>query len=268
MGLGAKKMKISIITPTLNRVNYLQACIESVVNQSHTAVEHVVVDGGSTDGTVELLRSMSAKYGDRIRWISQRDNGMSEAVNHGLQMASGDVTGWFGSDDKLAEGALATVADYFTKNPSALWLYGSYVMLDGRGNFLQMKRAKPYNYKRFLRTGFICGPSVFVRAELAREAGPVREDLKYVMDFEWCLRLAAIAEPHKLDPVLAYYSWHPGSLTMTRRLEQLDEGLRSSLDYASGPGERVVLTAANKFYKVRAWVRRVPWRLGLYPGRT
>jgi glycosyltransferase involved in cell wall biosynthesis len=249
-----------MITPTLNRVNYLRECIESVVKQSHDDVEHVVVDGSSTDGSVELLQSMSARYGDRIRWISQPDNGICQAVNRGFQMATGDVTGWIGSDDRLAEGALVTVARYFHENPSAQWLYGSYVILDSRGNFLQMKKAKPYNYKRFLRTCYICGPSVFVRTELAHRVSPVCEDLKYMADFEWYLRLAAAAEPHKLDPLLAYLRWYPGCLSFDRRLDQLDERLRISLNYVCGTSERARLTAAIKSRKLRA-------RFGLYPAR-
>jgi glycosyltransferase involved in cell wall biosynthesis len=251
-------LKISIITPALNRVKYLPECIESVLGQGYGYAEHVIVDGGSMDGTVEFLQSATVKYGDRIKWISQPDRGMSHAVNRGFKMASGDVIGWMGADDKLAKGTLSTVASYFAKNPAAFWLYGSFVIVDDQGNAIRNMRAKPFDRKRFLRTGYICGPSVFSRAELARKVGPVREDLKYAMDFEWYLRMAAIAQPHKLDAVLAYFSWHPGSITMDQRLAQLDEALRFSLPFASSPAERGILILSNKFYKLRAWARRLP----------
>ena len=261
-------MKISIVTPTLNRADYLSECIESVVNQKYDAVEHVIVDGGSTDGTIELLRSMTAKYGDRIRWSSQPDRGISHAVNRGFQMATGDVIGWIGSDDKLADGSLAKVAQCFLENPPALWLYGSFFILDGQGKFMRMKKAEPFNYRKFLRSGYICGPSVFVRKDFAQKAGPIREDLECAMDFEWCLRMAAVAEPYKLDEVLAGFRWHPGCVTMTRRLAQLDEGLKSSLPYAGSLTDRGLLILSNKFYKLRAWAWRLLWRFQLNASRA
>lgn len=261
-------MKFSIVTPTLNRMNYLRLCIESVIDQDYKDVEHVIVDAGSTDGTVPMLESLSARYGERIRWISEPDRGISDGVNKGFQMANGNVINWIGSDDKLANGALSTVASYLARNPAVLWLYGSFVIVDGQGNVMRNMRAKPFDRKRFLRSGYICGPSVFFRAELARKVGPVREDLKYAMDFELCLRMAAIAEPHKLDAVLAYFSFHPGSITMTRRLAQLDESLRFSLPFASSSTERGILILSNKFYKVRSWTRRLPWRLRGSLGRA
>lgn len=261
-------MRISIITPALNRAKWLPECIESVLGQGYDDAEHVVVDGGSTDGTVQVLQSATAKYGDKIRWISRPDRGISQAVNRGLEMATGDVIGWMGTDDRLASGALSTVASYFALNPSALWLYGSYLIVDDQGKILRNMRARPFDYGRFLRSGYICGPSVFTRSELARRAGPVREDMKYCMDYEWYVRIAVIAQPHKLDPVLGYFAWHDDCFTKTHRLDQLDEALRVSLPFASGRVERGSLILWNKFYKLRAWLRRLPWRLQASAGRA
>jgi len=253
-------VRFSIVTATLNRMKYLRECVESVFEQGYEDVEHVIVDGGSTDGTVPILESLSTRYGNRIRWISEPDRGISDGVNKGFQMVTGDVINWIGSDDKLAKGALPMVARYFDDHPAALWLYGSYVMIDGNGDFLQMRKATEFNYRRFLRTGYICGPSLFVRAELARRVGPVREDLLYAMDFEWCLRMAGVAPPHKLDPILAYFRWHPGSVSMARRMVQLDEGLAISLAYARSGSERAQVIAFNRTIKAMAWVRRQAWR--------
>ncbi len=253
-------MRFSIVTPTLNRMSYLRECIESVFEQDYEDVEHVIVDGGSTDGTVPMLESLSARHGNKIRWISEADRGISDGVNKGFQMVTGDVINWIGSDDKLAKGALAMVAAYFEKNPAALWLFGSYIMIDGKGEFLQMRKAAEFNYKRFLRTGNICGPSLFVRTELARRVGPVREDLLYAMDFEWCLRMAGVAPPHKLDPVLTYFRWHPGSVSRGQRMVQLDEGLAISLAYARNGLERARVIAFNRTMKAMSWVRRLAWR--------
>ncbi len=254
---------MSIITPTLNRLTYLRECVDSVLNQDYADLEHVIMDGGSSDGTVQFLEGLSSQYGNRIRWVSKPDKGISEAVNRGLELATGNVIGWIGSDDKLAPEALRTVAGYFTNHPDALWLYGSYVEIEGNGAVLRLKRAEEFDRRRFVRSGYICGPSVFVRTELARRVGPVREDLSYAMDFEWCLRIASIAPPHRLDTVLAYFRWHPGCITMARRSAQLDEGLALSLTYAQDRWERAQTLMFYKAVKILAWLRRLPWRLQL-----
>lgn len=254
-------VKFSIVTPTLNRATYLRECIESVFEQGYDDVEHVIVDGGSTDETVPMLKSLNARYGNRIRWISEPDHGISDGVNKGFQMVTGDVINWIGSDDKLANGTLATVAGYFDEHPKARWIYGSYDMIDAHGKFLQRRQATDFSYPRFLRSGYICGPSLFVTTDLVREVGPVREDLLYAMDFDWCLRMAGVSEPHKIDQVLTYFRWHPGSVSMGRRMVQLDEGLAISLAFARNSSERAQLIASNKVKKTLAWSRRLIWKL-------
>jgi GT2 family glycosyltransferase len=263
-----RPLKFSIVTPTLNRANYLWECIESVFEQGYEDVEHVIVDGGSTDGTVSMLESLNSRYGNRIRWISEPDRGISDGVNKGFQMASGDVINWIGSDDRLATGALSTVNRYFDEHPTARWIYGSYDMIGQKGQFLQRRTSSDFSYSRFLRSGYICGPSLFVRTELVRQVGPVREDLLYAMDFDWCLRMAGISEPHKLDSVLTFFRWHPGSVSMGRRMVQLDEGLAISLGYARGTTERARLVAFNKMMKSLSWARRMAWRLQPNISRT
>lgn len=254
-------MRVSIITPTLNRVGYLKESVESVVQQGYADLEHIVVDGASTDGTVELLKSLSAQYGNRLRWISQPDRGISEAVNRGFQMASGEILGWIGSDDRLAPDAVARVVGYFSDHHSAQWLYGGYAEIDAGGSFRRFKLAQPYDHKRFVRSGYICGPSVFVRAALARQVGPIREDLKYAMDFDWCLRMAAITHPHCLDAVLSYFRWHPGCITMRMRSAQIDEGQRLSLSYAANWWEGVHIVSFYRLAKGWAWFEHLRWRL-------
>ena len=254
-------MRVSLVTPTLSRVGYLKECVESVVQQDYADLEHIVVDGASTDGTVELLQSLGKQYGNRLRWLSQQDRGISEATNRGFKMATGEILGWIGSDDRLAPGAVARVAGYFTEHPSAQWLYGGYEEIDAAGKFRRFKLAQPYEHKRFIRTGYICGPSVFVRAGLARQVGPIREDLKYCMDFEWCLRMAAIAEPHRLDAVLAQFRWHAGGITMRMRSAQIDEGQTISLSYATNWLERAHIRAFYRKAKTWAWIKRLGWRI-------
>jgi glycosyltransferase involved in cell wall biosynthesis len=254
-------MRISIVTPTLNRAHYLRGCVESVLEQDYSDVEHVVVDGGSTDGTAALLRSLGARYGSRLRWVSRKDSGISDATNRGFEMASGDVLCTMGSDDRLLPGALARVASHFEQHPAVQWLYGGYQEIDTEGRFRRLRPARPYDRKRFIRTGYICGPSVFINSRIARQAGPWREDLKYCMDFEWLLRVAALADGRPLEAVLAQWRWHPGGITMRLRLAQLDEGLRVSLSYATGLLERAHIVLFYRLAKSWAWFKLFRWRL-------
>lgn len=251
-------LKFSIITATLNRLDLLKRCAQSVLEQDYERVEHVIVDGSSTDGTLEFLMSLSDQHGGRIRWISRKDKGISEAINTGLSIATGDVIGWMGSDDGLLPGALRTVSRYLEDHPEALWVYGSHFIVDENGRKLRTMRTKEFNHPRFIRSAYgnVCGPSVFVRRELARTVGPVREDLRYTMDYEWCLRLANIAKPHRIAEFLAYFGWHDGSITKFHRLAQLDEGMRVSQAYACSDLERKWIAGAYRFYKLRAWARR------------
>jgi glycosyltransferase involved in cell wall biosynthesis len=249
-------LKFSVITATLNRLDFLRKCTHSVLDQDYEQVEHVVVDGGSTDGTVEFLQSLSVQYGDRIRWVSGPDNGISDALNKGLGMATGDVISCMGSDDSLMPGALRVVSRHLEEAPGALWVYGSGVIVDEKGRRIRLRRAKEFRHALFIRTCLFFGPSVFVRRELALRGGPLREDLKYAMDYEWYLRLATIAAPHKVDDVLSSFGWHRGSVTSAQRLAQLDESLDISRSYARGGWEKAYITAAYKFYKVRAWAWR------------
>lgn len=257
----ATPMKFSVITATLNRLEFLKKCTASVLDQGYEHVEHVIVDGASRDGTVEFLKNLSAHHGEKVRWSSRPDGGISEAINTGLSMATGDVLSWMGSDDALLPGALRSVHDYLTGHPGALWLYGSGDIVDERGCRVRVMKARAFDRRRFVRTCLFFGPSVFVRRELALRVGPLREDLKYAMDYEWYLRLMNIAAPHKLDERLACFGWHRGSVTSGQRLAQLDETREISKAQARGGLERTGISALYFFYKTRAWARRSAFRM-------
>jgi glycosyltransferase involved in cell wall biosynthesis len=258
-------LKISVVTPTLNRLNYLRECVESVLEQDYEPLEHVIVDGASTDGTVKYLESLHARYGDRIRWVSQPDSGISEAVNRGLRMARGDAINWIGSDDRMAPGAARTVAEYFLRHPEVLWLYGSYAEIDEAGRTRRLKKAPPYDRVRFLQTGYLCGPSVYVRMDLAKRAGLIREDLRYAMDYEWLLRMSEIAAPHSIEDVLAYFRWHSGCVTKTQRSAQIDEGSRVALRFARSRGERFLIAMAVLQNRCKSWLKPLFWDRFFHP---
>lgn len=228
-----------------------------MLGQEYENCEHVIVDGGSTDGSVEFLKRLSEEHGDKVRWVSGRDNGISDAINKGIRIATGDVISWMGSDDTLLPGALTIVSEYLNSHHEALWLYGGGDIVDQTGHVVRLMRASAFDRRRFTRTCLFFGPSVFVRRHLAQRVGPLREDLRYAMDYEWYLRLMDAATPHRLDNRLACFGWHRGSVTSSQRLAQLDESRAISQSYARNRPERIWIGALYAFYKGRAWTRRV-----------
>src|SRR3972149_511511 len=118
------KPLVSIITMVLNGVKYLEECIQSVLTQNYPHIEHIFVDGGSTDGTVEILTKYQTKYPNRIRFISEPDKGPGDAWNKGIRMAKGEIFGFLGSDDVSEPGAIISVVEFFKSNPDAYFVFG------------------------------------------------------------------------------------------------------------------------------------------------
>lgn len=160
--------------------------MNSVLAQAGAAVEYIVIDGDSTDGSIDTI----AKHGDRLAfWISERDDGQSEALNKGLRRATGDIVGWLCSDDVLLPGALSRVVEIFEKNPEVDAVYGNAVLIDTAGNIFRPKRE--INFHPWLLVGdhnYIPQPAMFWRRCIHERIGYLREDLHYTMDLELWLR--------------------------------------------------------------------------------
>lgn len=221
-------MKFSIITPSLNQCRYLNQTLRSILSQTGDfALEAIVIDGGSSDGTLELLRACDDP---RLIWTSQADRGQAHAINLGLARASGDVVAWLNSDDFYAPGALAAVADAFTAAPHAMWLIGRCTIIDADGREIRaaITRYKDgalrrYSRRLLLRENFISQPAVFWRRGFGQRIGPLDESLHYTMDYDLWLRMAGQSVPLRLDRVLAKFRIHPSSKSGRRDRRQFDE---------------------------------------------
>ena len=143
--------RISIIVPSLNQGHFISETLESILSQSHKPHEVIVVDGGSLDDTLEILKS----YGDRIKWSSGPDSGQSNAINKGFTMVSGDVVSFLNSDDTFEPGALMTVATFFSEHANAVWVSGKCRMIDAKGT---ATRSFVENYKHFWARYFSANP--------------------------------------------------------------------------------------------------------------
>ncbi len=178
--------RISIVTPSLNQVAYIQDAIESVRSQKYPNVEHLVIDGGSTDGTVELLR----KYPD-VRWLSEPDKGQADAVSKGFQMATGDILGWLNTDDYYLPGAFATVADRFAADPAPDVAYGEIWYVDKQKRFIRHKREHRFDYRVLLYYDcYIPSAATFYSRRIVDDGVVLSPDFRVCMDYEYFLRLA------------------------------------------------------------------------------
>ncbi len=179
------QLSISLVTPTLNRASFLPPTIDSVLQQAYPGLDFLVVDGGSTDGTLELLRS----YGDRLRWISEADSGQTEAINKGWRLTQGEIVGWLNSDDLLYPAALERVSAFFAGHPEIDFVYGDCDMIAESGQVTGAYPAKPYDYQRLLFENYIPQPATFLRRRLLEQEGWLDEGLDFVMDYDYWLRI-------------------------------------------------------------------------------
>lgn len=199
--------KISIVTPSFNQGQFLRDNILSVVNQGYPDSEHLVIDGGSTDSTVDVLRS----FEDRIDyWVSEPDRGQSHALNKGLEVATGEIIGWQNSDDFYLPGAFREAGSIFRDYPAVDVLYGDYLYVDEEGHVKGSKKYAPlFSIGEYIYVGAnISNQSVFFRKSVLERAGGFEENLHLAMDFDLFLRLAAFARFRHVRAYLGGYRIH------------------------------------------------------------
>ena len=142
-------LSLSIITPSYNQGKFIEECLLSVKQQNYPALEHIVIDGGSTDGTLEILKQYSRQSGwGHLKWIWEPDRGQSDALNKGFRLATGDVIGWLNSDDIYLPGSFQAIANAFQERQSVDLIYGDYLMIDEAGKLLQTRRE--VSFSRFI----------------------------------------------------------------------------------------------------------------------
>jgi glycosyltransferase involved in cell wall biosynthesis len=182
-----ESLKISVITPSFNQVAFIEENIRSVLAQEYANIEHIVVDGGSTDGTVEILK----RY-HHLRWVSEPDRGQTHALNKGFKMATGDVFGWVNSDDSYCPDILRGVAERF-QNPATMVVCGDGYEIDERGAVthpMSSGRVSPERLIQYWKWDYeFIQPAFFFRRTVFDEVGYLDESLYYAMDMEFFIRL-------------------------------------------------------------------------------
>ncbi len=176
--------QVCVITPSFNQGRFIERTIESVLTQKVDALDYVVMDGGSDDQTVEVLRS----FQDRLRWVSEPDRGQTHAVNKGLVATGAGIIGWLNSDDVYFPGALETIRTFFDNNPEVDLVYGQAHHIGEDDEFLENYPTEPWDAERLSETCFLCQPATFFRRRLVERIGPLDETLQFCMDYEFWLR--------------------------------------------------------------------------------
>jgi len=180
---------VSIITPSYNQAPFIEETILSVINQDYPFVEHVIVDGGSTDGSVEIIQAYARRYPHRIRWVSEPDQGQADAINKGFRMSSGEIVAWLNSDDiYLFRSTLDEVVEAFSRMPEADVIYGDAVLISADGRLLKVMCWPAFKYDWLLRGCRLTQPAVFLRRRVV-EAEKLDVSLSIVFDYEFWLRL-------------------------------------------------------------------------------
>lgn len=205
---------VSIVTPSLNQGRFIRDTIESVLAQDYPRIEYRVVDGGSSDETIPILKS----YGDRIAWSSEPDAGQADAINKGLKQARGNVLAYLNSDDTLLPGAVMQVAEHFQTYPQTSLLYGRAYYIDENGHILQEYPTASWDWERFTGCCYICQPAAFWSRHTMNAVGQFDPSIRYVMDYDYWMRVALNhGVIHHIEQFLACSREYPETKTLSGR---------------------------------------------------
>ena len=180
-------MLVSIVTPSYNQAAFLEQTIRSVLEQDYPEIEYWVMDGGSQDGSVDIIR----KYAGRLAgWVSEKDSGQADAINKGFARAAGDVIAWVNSDDYYLPGTIRAVVETFQRNPACGLVYGDVISINGTGEPINLMRYQPWGLEGLMQFHILGQPAVFMRRSVQMQAGMLDPTFHYMLDHHLWLRMA------------------------------------------------------------------------------
>lgn len=212
---------VTIITPAYNRADLVSATIESVLNQDYPHLEYIVLDDGSSDGTLEVIK----RYDGRLRWESHPNMGETRTVNRGFELARGEIVGVVNSDDPLLPGAVTKLVAALLEHPEVVVAFPDWLIIDAEGKAIQTFNAYDYTgYVDMVRRHFcLPGPGALFRRRVIDAVGGRDPDFRYVGDLEFWYRVGCIGNFLRVPEVLATFRVHPGSATVSQRGTRMAE---------------------------------------------
>jgi glycosyltransferase involved in cell wall biosynthesis len=254
---------VSIVTPSYNQGQFIREAIESVLTQDYPNIEYLVVDGGSRDSTLDVLRC----YHRRVRWISEPDGGQADAINKGVAMTRGDIVAWLNSDDVYTPGAVSRAVEEIQAYPAVALVYGQAEEIDRSGAVIgPYTQIGPFDLQRLIhRLDFIVQPATFFRRAPFLAVGGLDTSLSYCFDYDLWIKLSLRFPAHYIPEVLARSRVYPETKTASGGLERLKEIERMIRRYGRyilpslyyGEMVRTCLRAGLRALAVRDWRRWV-----------
>jgi len=248
---------VSIITQVLNGIKFLEVCIQSVLNQSYPYIEHIFVDGGSTDGTVDVLSSYKTKYPDRIRFISEPDKCSAEAWNKGWKMARGEIFGWLGADDTYEPDAIQTVVEFFKANPEAYFVFGNCNIINENSEIIRKRETRDFNLEEAINDFTMANPTqAFYKREVIEKVGFMDTSLQGA-ELDYWIRVGMVFPIHRTEKVLSNFRTHPGAFGSSKGATKV--GLRESWLVSRRYGGSLFSRRARRYYRILIidWLRPV-----------
>lgn len=215
-------MKISIIIPTYNCGKYIQRAIESVLNQPYSDKELIVVDGGSNDNTIEILKS----YGDKINWVSERDSGQADAINKGFKIADGEISTWLNADDYYEPNIFNDIVESFKKDKNIVLVYGKQKSIKMNSPMVINIPPKNISVREMIQMGnFIHQPSSFYLLDIVRKVGYLDSNLNYWMEYDLFIKLLKNGESLYLDKILSNFTIREDQKSNLKNIIEMDKEL-------------------------------------------
>jgi len=218
-----KLPKISIVIPSYNKAKYIRETLSSIFSQNYPNLEVIVQDGGSTDGTINIIKEFAKKYPRNFKWVSKKDRGQIDAINKGLKKASGDIVAYINADDIYESGALLVVGEYIRKNPDTLWLAGKGKVINAEGREISKCVTKYKNfllklnkYTYLLIVNYLFQPSVYLSKKAYKKSGPFRGINSVVMEYNLWLELGREKMPDIIDEYLSNFRLSMDNISATQ----------------------------------------------------
>ncbi|MBN1303043.1 MAG: glycosyltransferase [Anaerolineales bacterium] len=261
MKTGTELPLVSIVTPSFNQASFLEATLNSVLEQDYPHLEYLIVDGGSTDGSREIIE----KYADHLAWwVSEPDQGQTDAINKGFAHAQGDILAWLNSDDTYKPGAITAAVNFLQENPEVGLVYGSADYINEQGIPIGQFPAAQTNLRR-LRQGYVHIPqqSAFFRANLWKQVGPLDPTFYFAMDYDLWVRLASVSKIQHVKQNWANFRMHRVTKSMAEDNRCWPEMLR--VHYRDGGSPFALIVGKYWLRKIIAplWTWRRRRKLGL-----